>query len=193
VDRAGDSGNRLIWFVDLYRFLAREAAALAAARLWQQAEAWNAAAEVCEVLALLQRFLPSAAGAALLAAAARGEARSAAVRNPAADGAAGLETTGAFLRWAMRVHPVLAPAAGAPAGNWRGCCSVTGAVTPLLRRDIAAGPARVPRPASLSTWSADSSAARSPFRGGGPRRRSRRRWRRCRGRRRSSNGQTLGA
>jgi hypothetical protein len=99
----GDSGNRLIWFVDLYRVLAREAAALDAVRFWRQAEEWNAADEAHEALALLQKFLPSATGSALLAAGA-GNEREVSRRLPRT----GLPAEGqrAFLRWAMRVHPV---------------------------------------------------------------------------------------
>ena len=99
----GHSGNRLIWFVDLYRFLARESGGVDPARLWRQADAWNAAAEVRECLSLLQGFLPSAAGASLLDAAPRDARADAAGAKRAVWSAEGNTR---LLRWAMRVHPV---------------------------------------------------------------------------------------
>jgi hypothetical protein len=100
-----DGGNRLIWFVDLYRVLAREAATLDFARFWQRAEEWNAEEEVRESVTLLQRFLPSAAGSALIEAG-RGNRKEESRRTTQAGLPTG-QHGAALLSRMMRVHPVL--------------------------------------------------------------------------------------
>lgn len=57
----GESGNRLIWFLDLLRHAARHGAALAPSILRERAESWNATATLEECLLLAERIAGRAA------------------------------------------------------------------------------------------------------------------------------------
>jgi len=57
----GESGNRLIWFLDLVRHAARHGAALAPSIVRERAESWNATATLEECLLLAERIVGNTA------------------------------------------------------------------------------------------------------------------------------------
>ena len=94
------SGNRLVWFVDVHRFLEHYGERIDGAAFWRRAAQWNTADDVRECLALTRALFPCAAlGRLLESAPARGSP-------PAPRRAPPGRANPRLLRWAMRVHPV---------------------------------------------------------------------------------------
>lgn len=100
----GCSGNRLIWFVDLYRFLSQAGADTEPGSFWRRTADWNTAGEVRNCLTLLQGILPSESARVLLAAFPAGGQP-----EPVRKGGGLFLTRGdtRLLRWAMNVSPIL--------------------------------------------------------------------------------------